>query len=70
MAGPTDVDVAQFDGGRTWGAEESFELDAKFLMNIKVWAGRGWGNDSDENGSSLMVYPGPQRRLFPRRVEE
>lgn len=69
MAGPTDVDVALFDGGRTWGAEEGCELDAKFLMNIKVWAGQGWGNDSDEKGFR-MVYPGPQRRLFPRRGEE
>lgn len=69
MGGPADVHVAPFDGGRTWGAEEGFELDVKSLMNVKMWAGRSWRDDSDEK-EFRMVCPGPQRRLFPRKVEE
>lgn len=42
MAGPPDVGVAQFDGGRTWGTEEDFKPAVKSPVNMKEWPRRSW----------------------------
>ena len=64
MVGPVDVDVAHFDGGRTWGTEEGFEPEVKSLTNVKEWPGRSSGDDSDEKGFR-MVYPALREGFSP-----
>lgn len=43
MVGPTDIGVAQFDGGRTWGTEEGFDPEVKSLMKMKEVAKKELG---------------------------